>query len=287
MLAVLLGLGASIAWGCGDFLGGLQSRRRPLLTVLLVSQAFALVLFTATLAIRGVGPGGDADFVLYAALAGIAEAIGLAALYRGLAMGAMGVVAPLSALSAVVPIVVSLTTGNAPGPVEGAGIALGVVGVMLASREGGETKEAPKRIAAGVGLALVAALGIGLFYVGIDAASERADPLWAVFVNRVALVSLYLVALLATRTPVDLDLRSGSTLLGLGLLDIGGTSLFAAATTEGFVGSVAVLGSMYPLTTIVLARLVLKERIQPSQRIGTLIALAAVALITAGTGGGH
>lgn len=254
----------------------------------MVSQAFALVLFGTILALRSVGPGGGLDFVVYAALSGVAEAIGLAALYRGLAIGAMGVVAPLSALSAVVPVVISLATGDAPGLGEGLGIALGITGVMLASREAGATKGAPKQLAAGVGLALVAALGIGLFYVGIDAASAEADPLWAVFVNRTALVGLYLAALLATRTPVDLDARSSATLLGLGLLDIGGTSLFAAATTQGFVGSVAVLGSMYPLTTIVLASVILKERIQPTQRLGTLIALAAVALITVSSGGsGH
>ena len=134
MTGPFLALAASLSWGVGDFLAGLSSRKLQLLTVLVISQAAGLTSLAVLVAVRGSGPP-EARYLLYAALAGIAGAIGLAALYRGLAVGSMSVVAPISATAAVIPVVAGLITGERPSGAQGAGIALALAGVVLASRE--------------------------------------------------------------------------------------------------------------------------------------------------------
>src|SRR5829696_2528502 len=130
MLAVALALGSSLAWGVSDFLGGVKSRNLPLFLVLLISQGAALVVLMVIVVGLGEPPPGG-DFLLFAALAGISETIGVAALYRGLAVGMMSVVAPVAATAPVVPLVVGLALGELPGTLQGAGIALAVIGIVL------------------------------------------------------------------------------------------------------------------------------------------------------------
>ena len=156
MAALLLAFASSVAWGAGDFLGGLKSRRLPLLNVLVAAQLTGLVLIAAFVAIRGEGPPGG-DLAFWGAFSGVAGAVGLAAFYRGLAVGNMGVVAPISATAAVVPLVVGVAGGDRPGELQYIGIGLALLGVVLASREevegrlGGGT-------ARGAGLALLSAI---------------------------------------------------------------------------------------------------------------------------------
>jgi drug/metabolite transporter (DMT)-like permease len=281
VLAVALGLGASIAWGFADFLGGLKARQLALLTVMLGSQAAGLVLIAAIVAIRGEGaPGGD--FALFAALSGAAGVVGLASFYRGLAVGAMAVVAPISSLAAAIPVAVGIATGDRPSALQLAGVLVALVGVAFASRE--EVEEARRgetRIAAGVGFALLSAVGFGCFFVAMDAASDD-DVFWAVLVNRITSVTLLVAAVAIARPRLSAsggDLR----MLGLiGVLDISANALFAVASTEGLVSIVSVLASLYPVTVVVLAYVVLRERIQQLQLAGAAGALAGVALITAG-----
>src|SRR6476661_5097297 len=136
MAAFALAFASSVAWGTADFIGGLKSRSLPLLNVLLLSQGVGLVVIGAFVAIRGEGaPGGD--FAVFAALSGIAGIVGVAAFYRGLAVGNMGVVAPISACAAVVPVVVGIATGDRPSGVQSLGLVLALAGVVLASREEG------------------------------------------------------------------------------------------------------------------------------------------------------
>jgi drug/metabolite transporter (DMT)-like permease len=275
MAAVALALAASLAWGSSDFLAGIKSRNVAVLSVLVVSQGAGLLLVLAAAIVWG-GALPDVRFALWAAAAGVAELVGFAALYRGLAVGAMSVVAPLSATAALVPLVVGLAAGEHIGALQGAGLALALVGIGLASFEQSETTW---RTTAGVGLALLAALGFGAFFVGMDRASDG-GILWAVALNRCA--SLALLALFASgmRRRVGVRRADAPAVLGVGILDIGANVLFAAALTFGLTGMVAVLGSMYPVTTVLLARVVLHDRIARRQEFGVGGALLGVALVT-------
>lgn len=167
MGAAALALAASLAWGVSDFIAGLQSRRLPLLTVLALSQAVGLLGIAGIVAVSGKGPPGAGPLALAAASA-VAGLAGLSAFYRGLAVGAMSVVAPVSATAAGIPVAYGLATGDQPSALQTAGIAMALVGVILASREEESTANGPRtRVAAGFGLALVAALGFGSFFVAI------------------------------------------------------------------------------------------------------------------------
>jgi drug/metabolite transporter (DMT)-like permease len=278
MGAVILALAASLSWGGADFLGGLMSRRLPTLTVLFVSQVCALTLFGAFTVITGAGIPGDEEFLLYAVLAGLGEAVGLAAFYRGLAIGAMGVVAPISACSAIVPVAFGLATGDQLSGIEAVGIALAFVGVVAVGWEPGVEGDRG-RFAAGVGLALFAALGLGGFFVAISYAVEHGDVASAVLVNRVALVILVGLAVLLSRK----ELRSAAPVIAplavIGVLDIGGSTLYAAATSHGLLAIVGAIAALYPIATVVLARVVLTERLVLAQRAGATLGLAGVAMI--------
>ena len=280
MAAVALALGASLAWGVSDFYAGLQSRRLPLLTVLAVSQAVGLAVIALIVAARGHGPPSAGPLALAAgsALAGLG---GLAAFYRGLAVGAMSVVAPVSATAAAIPVAYGLATGDRPTALQAAGMASALVGVILASREEDPERGRGTRLAAGFGLALIAALGFGTFFVAIGRASDH-GPLWAILANRVAGVALLWTLVGLRRPKLGLGRGSGGPLAAIGCLDMGANAGYALATTEGLVSLVAVLASLYPAVVIALAHLVLGERIRPSQRVGVAAALAGVAMIAAG-----
>ena len=280
MLAVALALGASLSWGVADFLGGLKSRQLALLAVMFTSQACGLVIIGTVLAAGGE-PAPDAEYLVFAALSGIFGPLGLAALYRGMAVGAMSVIAPISATAAVVPLVYGIAIGDELGFLQGLGVAVALAGVALASREEADEAAGDARIAAGVGLALISALGFGGFFVCMDAAAD-ADPAWALFVNRLTSVTLLGTALLIYRPRFWKRPADFAALALIGLLEMIANALFALATTEGLVSVVSVLASLYPVTTILLAQIVLGERIHRLQQVGVAAALAGVALISAG-----
>lgn len=277
MVPVALALGASLASGASDFLAGLKTRRLALLWVLLVSQGTGLVLvLTAALVLGEPLPGRDA--ALLAAGAGVAELVGFAALYRALAIGTMSVVAPISAMAALLPIMVSLAEGTAPTTAQGAGMALALVGAMLASIVVGESGSG-RRAATGVGLAVVAALGFGAFFVGTDLAADD-GALWAVTINRAVAITLLLVIVAALRRPSPLDRDQLAPLAAVGVLDISANVMFAIALTVGMAAAVSVLGSLYPVATVILARAILHEKLTFSQRGGVLAALAGIGLVS-------
>jgi drug/metabolite transporter (DMT)-like permease len=285
VLAVALGLGSSLCWGLADFFGGLQSRKRAMLAVLLVSQGVALLLLLPlALALADEGP--SAAAVGWAAMGGSAGVIALAAFYRGLAIGTMSVVAPISATGAAVPVLVGLAEGERPGVLQVAGMAAALVGVILASRESEPAEDAgDEHRAAGraaIGLALVAAVGFGTFFVGVDKASATAEVPWVIVVSRSCSLVLVLIAALVARPGLPRDAGSVGALAMIGVLDLGANGLFALATTEGLLSVVAVLGSLYPAVTVVLARFVLAERVSGSQQLGIGLTLLGVIAISAG-----
>lgn len=279
MLPVVLGLAASVSWGCSDFLGGLKSRTLELLTVLLVSQGAGLALVAVVVALRGE-PVPEAKYVLYACISGVAGALGLAAFYRGLAVGAMAVVAPIAGTAAAIPVAFGVITGDRPSAIQAVGIAFAIAGVAVASREPPD-EGGSARVAAGAGLALLAAVGFGSFFVSMDAASDP-DLFWAIFFNRVTSMTVLGLAALVLRPRLAVGRGDLRALLGIGALDISANTLFAIASTKGLVSLVAVLASLYPVVTILLARVVLGEHVRRLQQAGVAAVLAGVALISAG-----
>jgi len=279
VLAVALGLASSLCWGISDFVGGLKSRSLELLSVLLLSQLTGLVLVALLVALRGRAPPPAGDLAL-GAVSGVSGVLGLAAFYRGLATGAMAVVAPIAASGAAIPVAAGLLEGERPSATQAAGVALAIAGVATVSRETGEAGR-PARVAAGVGLALAAAVGIGGFFVALDHASGR-DLLWALLAARAASVGGLGLAVIALRPRLAVTRADAVALALVGALDVTANGLFAAAANEGLVSLAAVLSSLYPVVTIVLARLVLAERVRPSQGGGIAAVLVGVALISAG-----
>jgi drug/metabolite transporter (DMT)-like permease len=280
VIAIALGLAASVSWGVADFLGGMQSRRMPVVAVVLGSQLAGLVLVGVIVAVRGEAPPGG-DFVIFAALSSLGGIVGLTAFYKALSIGAMGVVAPLSSTAAIIPVAVGIGTGDRPSAVQGIGVAVAIAGVVLASREASDEARSSPAVSAGVGFALISAVGFGCFFLAIDRASDD-DVLWAVCVNRTVSVTLLGAALLALRPQVGLRGADMRTLAIVGVLDIAANGAFALAATKGLVSVVAVLSSLYPVMTVLLARIVLKERLRAVQRAGAVLALLGVALISAG-----
>jgi drug/metabolite transporter (DMT)-like permease len=224
-------------------------------------------------------PSGSA--IGWAALAGVAGIIALTCFYRALAIGTMSVVAPISATAAAVPVLVGLIEGERPSGLQIAGMAMALAGVILASREPVEEGCPPANRAA-IGLALVAAAGFGTFFVGLDRASEGADVPWVIVVSRGCSLVFLVVAALVVRPALPRDTASLATLATIGLLDLGANGFYALATQEGLLSVVAVLGSLYPAVTVVLARFVLAERVARIQEVGVVLALAGVVAISAG-----
>jgi uncharacterized membrane protein len=189
MLGIALGLASSLSWGISDFLGGLQTRRVSALTVLLVSQPVGLILALAVALAAGGSPLGTGDAAV-AAGAGAAAVLGLAAFYRAMALGSMSVVATIGALGVVVPVAAGLIQGEQPAAIQGTGCVAGVVGVVLVAREPDPEWRAAGR--ASVGLAALAALLIGVFFVGLDSASGP-EPAWTIVAARLGGVATLLI----------------------------------------------------------------------------------------------
>jgi len=277
-VAAVLALLSSVGFGAGDFIGGYKARTIALINVLVVSQvAGLLIAIVALAAIRPPAPTGH--LVIYALAAGLFQAVGLGAYYRGLASGAMGVVAPISATAAIIPVTVGLTLGETFSLVQAVGIAVAILGVVLTSAEPGALSADRPKIAVGVGLALVAAtcLGFGLAWIG--RAAEGGHIAWVLAVSRVSLVAMILLAVLRMRIRPSVPARELLPLASIGAFSAGATLLFAQATTYGQIGLVAVITSVYPITTVGLAWLVMGERIARVQRVGAGVALVGVALV--------
>jgi len=277
-----LALLSGFTWGSADFVGGLMSKRLPTATVMVVSQTAGLIL-TASLVIALGEPRPEARFLVYGGLGGIAGAIGLASLYRGLAVGRMSIVAPTAALSGAVPVIVGFIQGERPTTVQLAGMAIAGAGVLLAVRTPEPPGSSPTGSGTrGIGFALVAAFFLGLFVTSLDAAGA-ASPLWASLMIRSVSVPLFVLAAVVTarhaRRPTG---REAGILAGVGALDNAANVMFAVAAREGLLTLVSVLGSLYPVATVLLARWFLHERLARWQVLGVAAAFGGVAMIAAG-----
>jgi drug/metabolite transporter (DMT)-like permease len=279
MLGVGLALAASLCWGLGDFIAGAKSRVLPVLVVLICSQLVGLLWIGGVAAIAQDPVPGTREIAL-AALSAVAGTAGLACFFRAIAIGKMSLVVPIAATAAAVPVVVGIATGDRPSPLQLLGMGVALAGAVMASREPGEQGERGS-LAAGVLLAALSALFIGFFFLAIDGASDG-GAVWASLVNRITSVTLLLVVVAVIRPKLTGARPHLPALAAAGTLDVSANLLFAAASTKGLISLVSVAGSLYPVITVLLARLVLKERVHRVQELGVAAALGGVVLIAAG-----
>jgi uncharacterized membrane protein len=280
-VTIVFALTAAVLYGSADFLGGAVSRRTHVLSVLVVSAPAGAVVLLAVAMAAG-GPVGTAGLP-WAAAAGAAGGAGLILFYAGLAAGPMRVVAPVSALvSTVLPVGVAIAGGERPGPLVYLGGAICLAATVLVSSEGlGRGGPGPRPAGRGLLLGIAAGLAFGLFFLFLRYAGAS-GVLWPSAVARItgALVVSGAVAWLG-----GLAWRSASPWLlaaavASGLLDAAANVCYVAATREGLFGIAVVLTSLYPGITVLLARVVLGERIRLPQLAGLLLALAGIALVS-------
>lgn len=276
LAAVGLGLASAASWGAGDFTGGLASRRTHVFSVTTVAFGAGAVLLVALALVTGERLPSRSDLG-WAVGVGLMGPVALAALYRALAIGRMGVVAPLTAvLAAAVPVLIAAFLEGPPAWPKLLGFGLAMLAVWSVSRPEGESGPSP-----GAGLALLAGFGFGAFYVMMDQIGDGA-VLWPLAAAR-AVACLVTIAFAAVNRRPWLPTRGLLPLvLGSGALDVGGNVFYLMAAQIGRLDVAAVLSSLYPASTVLLARLVLRERVSRGQGLGVAAALAAIALIAAG-----
>lgn len=274
LAAVIFGLLSAASWGGGDFCGGLATRRASVLRVLPVSALGGMLPLLALALITGEARPAAAG-VLWGLCAGVFGTLGLATLYRGLAVGRAAVVAPTSAVvAAALPALWGAASEGLPGPLRLAGFGLALAGVWLIAQSGGE-----QRGTSGLPLALLAGCGFGGFFILIDRAGES-GTYWPLVAARLVTLTGSLGAGLLARPAGGVGAALRLALLS-GALDAGGNAFFVLAGQAGRLDVAAVLSSLYPATTVLLARLVLGERIAPPQGAGIVAVLAAIGLIAA------
>jgi len=317
--AVVLALIASLGWGLSDFLGGLRSRRLPLRAVVAGMLCGGLLFAGIAALVRGTGYPGNA-ILLPGVIAGCGSVIAISSLYKGLAIGSMSIVAPISAAYPIVPVAYGLLTGERPGAVQLAGMALIFAGVVVASYVRSPVVEAPEpagdepaddeagtvtivplpdlgeglvgslpreaaahqpRTLASVGFGVIAAVASGVVLTALSSAADT-DPYWGLIVMRAVALAIVLVVVAWGHAGFGVRPAQAPALLSIGALDTVSTGLFGVATTYGFLSVVSVIASLFPLGTIALAAIFLEERLRPYQYTGVAAALAGVALVALG-----
>ncbi len=277
-LVVVYGLMSALTWGAGDFGGGMVARRAPLMATLAVTQSVGILSAAAIALLRGE-PFPSGHDLAWAMAGGLAGMLGIAALYRGLAVGRMGVVSPVSALlGAVIPVVVGFLWQGVPAPMVLGGIVLALLAVVLVTRAPGAHADHPS----GIEWALAAGFGIGMFNVcmGQLSGATAFGPLVAM---RILQVGVWLLVIRLWRQPWRMARIHVLALLGIGTLDMLGNAGYILAAGTGQLAIAAVLSSLYPVTTVILAILVLHERLTRSHAAGIALTAAAIGMISAGS----
>jgi drug/metabolite transporter (DMT)-like permease len=267
-------LAASLSWGAGDFSGGVATRRAKVLSVVIAAHAIGLMMLIA-LALIWSEPFPSTLDIIWGSVAGLAGAVGVVAFYQSLSVGRMGIVAPITAmLSAAVPVLFGAFFEGLPGPLQLTGFVLALIAVGLISGLG-VVKGRPK----GLGLAFLAGLGFGSFFILISRVSHGAI-FWPLAAARLASF-LFLLAVILVRRQEIIPKKSVLPVVFLaGALDVAGNVFFVLATHAGRLDVAAILSSLYPAVTVLLASIILKERVTRIQTIGICIALVAIPLIS-------
>lgn len=282
LLFSVLAILSAVAFGAGDFLGGLASRRSSPLRVVVVSQLYGLSLVAVILPVFPPDTYSAVD-LMWGGAAGMSGGAGLVALYRGLSRARMGVVAPVAAgVGAIVPAVYGLLSGDRPSVIALSGVGIALTAIFIFGRRSGPPRIEAGRIGpSGLPEALAAGIGFGAFFIFLSNSSADSGiwPLVGARIGSLALLWLLLAALPGT---ISVRAETNPLVMGAGLLDVVANALFLYATRSGLLTLVAVLSSLYPAATVILARVVLSERLSRSQLGGVILAMAGMALIAAG-----
>ena len=267
VLAVL----SSLIWGVSDYVGGVTSRRVPPMVVVLWSQMVGLVVVLASSIV--VGGTLDGNALAWGAAAGLGGGVGLAGLYHGLATGRMAIVAPISSLvGAGLPVIVGLALGDRPGVLTLIGVALALPAIWMTSRP--DSGPLDRR---GVLPAVIAGVGFAVFFIFLDRTSDGAG-MWPLVAARTTSVALMALLLAALRRPTRVDVGAVPGIVVAGSGDMAANILFLIAVRTGLLSVVAVLSSLYPVVTVVLAR-VFGESVSRTQWLGVALSVLAVGLI--------
>ncbi len=275
-MSIVLALLSSFLWGSADFYGGVLSKRLSPYAVVGASQACGFVAITAVVLIGGRFDG-STDWVGWALMAGFTGAAGLVLFYAALASGTMGVVSPIAALGAIVPVIVALIQGETPSALGFVGMAVALAGAVLASGPElrGETGARSVLLAAGAGVCF----GLALTALAYGA---RKDPILALWGMRLTSLVIFAVVALAVRSLGGLTWSDLPKVTVIGLGDTSANLLFGIAATMGMVSLTSVAGSLYPVATVILAWLVLNERMLKIQVLGVVLALVGITMVSAG-----
>jgi uncharacterized membrane protein len=273
--ALIYGLSSAVSWGAGDFSGGMATKKINPFTVILWIEVIGIGFLAALALLAGESLPGRKDLVM-AGVAGVAGALGLASLYKGLAEGCMGVVAPLSAvMAAVIPIIVSSVNEGLPEYTKIIGFAAALSAVWILSYEPGRIGLRLETLR----LPVLAGIGFGCYFVFIEAAADE-HIFWTLVAARFASIA-FLVVVLAFQQNVGTPIgRQWPFVLLAGIFDSSGNTFFALAAQAGRLDVSAVLASLYPGATVMLAMIFLKERLQKRHITGLAAALAALILIS-------
>ena len=282
----LLALSSAALYGAADFIGGLTSRRADSIAVVVVSQFAGLLLVAALSVLLGTPVPGERDWV-WGAIAGLAGGGGVALLYRALAIGVMSLVAPVTAVCAVaVPVIVAVVLlDERPALAASVGIAVALIAVVLVSDSGDRAGNHASTSASrrGLGLAIASGVAIGFFFLALSRTSTTAG-LWPLLFARVSSVALFGALVLGTRRTLRMPRPVLWAVMAGGILDMLANLLYLLASRDGPLTLVVTLSSLYPASTVLLARLLLHERLTARQWMGVAFALLAIVLIV--TGGG-
>ncbi|MBA2274625.1 MAG: EamA family transporter [Actinobacteria bacterium] len=286
-MGIVLGLAAAMIYGAADFVGGLVSRRTNVLAVVLLSQLWGTAPLLLAVPFFGTALAGED--LAWGSAAGLAGAAGIVFLYRGLSIGRMTVVAPTTAVEAATfPVIFGLAGGERPSAVALTGVALALAAVALVSSSprgapGGIAGQAGPggRLPPGLLEALAAGLAFGFFFISLERTSPESGLLPLVVARATAMVSVGLAALL-TRRSLRPSPGTSSSIATAGGLDVLANILYLLASRQGLLSLVAVLTSLYPASTVLLARVVLRERLWRVQAAGLILAAVGVALIALG-----
>ena len=283
-MAIALALAAAITYGAADFVGGLVTRKTGVLSAVFVAQLAGFVFMALALPVL-LADAMTADARTWGTLAGVVGAFGVAFLYRGLARGKMSVVAPITGvIAASIPVVFGLLTGDRPQTIAMLGIVVALLAVVLvsSSSEGAaEVEGVSEKAPLGVTEALLAGTGFGAFFILLDEAGTAAG-LWPILWVKVGAMVAVLAFALVTRRSVAPSKGAVKGLVAAGFLDMAANLLYLLATRRGLLSLVVVITSMYPAMTVLMARIVLSERLTRTQLGGLSLAALGVVLIALG-----
>jgi len=291
-MLLVLALASAAFYGAADFLGGLAARRTNAIAVVVIAQVSGLAALVLMLPLLPPSTPARDDW-MWGAAAGITGGIGVALLYRALAMGSMAIIAPITAICAViVPVAAAIALGERPGSTAIAGIALAIVAIVLvslpspsaSSQQHDQSTVPPGRRSGaiadtrGAGTALASGVAIGLFFITLAQTSTDAG-LWPLVAARAVSSGLFLLLALAVRRSMRMPQSVLTIVVAGGVLDMLANVLYLLATRQGLLSMVVTLSSLYPASTVLLARVVLGEQLSRVQTAGIVCALVAVVLI--------